>query len=280
MIRDEVSNGGVLPDGTPLDLLFERPDLPRLALPAALSEAYGGGFGLESPRVVANFVASADGVVALPDAEESGGIVSGGAAADRFVMGLLRGCATAIVVGAGTFRKATDDAFTAESIYPGAASLFTAARRALGLETKPRVFVVTDSGMIDLRAAARVDATIVTAGRGAAHLQSQATSPPRMLRVPGEHARIEDVVAALRRETSGVLLTEGGPTFFAELVKAGAVDELFVTTSPFLFGRKDGDGRRGLTDGLDLERTELSLSSVRRHGSLLFSRYEVSSRKR
>src|SRR5205814_8393664 len=64
-------------------------------------EEYGG-----NPRwtgVAANFVESLDGVVALPEARgESGGVVSGGSEADRFIMGLLRACADAVLIGAGT----------------------------------------------------------------------------------------------------------------------------------------------------------------------------------
>ena len=59
-----------------------------------------------------------DGIVALGGEVESGGIVSGHSEADRFVMGLLRACADAVVVGAGTFRKTPNHLWTAEHIYP------------------------------------------------------------------------------------------------------------------------------------------------------------------
>ncbi|HYU63230.1 MAG TPA: dihydrofolate reductase family protein, partial [Verrucomicrobiae bacterium] len=56
-------------------------------------------------RVYANFVSSIDGIVALEaGTAPSGGIISGRNEADRFVMGLLRAFADAVLVGAGTVR--------------------------------------------------------------------------------------------------------------------------------------------------------------------------------
>jgi riboflavin biosynthesis pyrimidine reductase len=60
---------------------------------------------------------------------------------------------------------------------------------------------------------------------------------------------------------------------FAELVQQALVDELFLTSSPALFGRFPNDDRKSLTDGLDLGGARLELDSVRRHGSHLFLRY-------
>ena len=42
----------------------------------------------------ANFVSTIDGVVAIPSLPSSNKLVAGGSAADRFVIGLLRACAT------------------------------------------------------------------------------------------------------------------------------------------------------------------------------------------
>src|SRR5207244_12288932 len=44
------------------------------------------------------------------------------------------------------------------------------------------------------------------------------------------------IVGALRERGHARVLTEGGPQLFGELVAAGLVDELFLTTSPALFG--------------------------------------------
>jgi hypothetical protein len=59
----------------------------------------------------------------------------------------------------------------------------------------------------------------------------------------------------------------------AELVAANLLDELFVTSSPSLFGRFAHDGRKSLADGIDLAGAPLELMSARRNGSHLFLRY-------
>lgn len=89
-----------------LERVFEREGLPSCGLPAALAEAYGGDFGIGRPRVYANFVSSVDGVVAFPAGGESGQRVSGGDKPDRFIMGLLRATADAVMIGSGTHHLA------------------------------------------------------------------------------------------------------------------------------------------------------------------------------
>src|SRR5438094_822493 len=55
---------GALPGG-PLELLFERPDLPLFDLPEPLEAAYGGPFGLREDCVYANFVTTPAGEARL-----------------------------------------------------------------------------------------------------------------------------------------------------------------------------------------------------------------------
>ncbi len=66
----------------------------------------------DRPTVIVNFVESLDGVVTLDPAHGSGAEVSGFSEPDRFVMGLLRSLADAIVVGAGTMRAAANHTWT------------------------------------------------------------------------------------------------------------------------------------------------------------------------
>jgi len=80
-------------------------------------------------------------------------------------------------------------------------------------------------------------------------------------------------VAELRRDGRRRIVCEGGPGLFAELVAARLVDEVFLTLSPRLFGRWEGDGRKALAQERDLAGAPLELLSLRRHGSHLFLRY-------
>ena len=59
------------------------------------------------------------------------------------------------------------------------------------------------------------------------------------------------------------------------LIADGLVDELFLTTSPRLFGRHPNDGRKSLVEGVDLPNQVLDVLSIRRHDSHLFVRYRL-----
>jgi riboflavin biosynthesis pyrimidine reductase len=224
----------------------------RLGLPAALEAAYGSDLWLSSDCLITNFVESVDGVVAFPDvAAESGGIVSGGSDADRFLMGLLRAGVDAVLIGAGTLRAAPKDLWFPETIFPGAAPLYAELRRSLGLAPRPGLYVVSGSGRVDPAHPALRQGGVVVTGK----LQPK------------------EIVQAVRGHGHRRILCEGGPGLFAELLAAKLVDEIFLTLSPRLFGRWSGDGRKALTDGRDLAGVPLELLSSRRESSHLFLRY-------
>jgi riboflavin biosynthesis pyrimidine reductase len=259
----------------PLDLLFEAPNLAELTLPSGLADRYRGKLGFTSPCVIANFVESLDGVVALPGPAESGNIVSLGSDSDRFVMGLLRACSDVVVVGAGTFNKTPKAFWYPESIYPTASERFAELRRSLGLAPHPRLVLVSGSGSIDTTLPAVAEALIVTTAAGEARLRPTLPSTARLWAFDEPRVPLSDVMARLHAEGARTVLTEGGPTLVAQLVAEKALDELFVTVSPVLFGRFLEDGRKTLTDGLDLGRTRLDLLSARRSGAHLFLRYRL-----
>jgi riboflavin biosynthesis pyrimidine reductase len=260
----------------PLELLFERDGLPRFGLPSALSAIYGGDLGFSTPRLFANFVSSIDGVVALPGGDESGHVVSGDSEADRFVMALLRACADAVVVGAGTFRKGAGHLWHSDDIYPDGARGFEETRSRLGLARRPALVLVTGSGLIDTTQPAVRDAIVVTTPAGEARLRHQVPSTARIVVSDDDKVRFADVIQLLHKEGLRLLLTEGGPSLVAHLVAETVLDELFVTSSPTLFGRYPNDHRKSLIDGLDLADRRLELLSVRRHRSHLFLRYALS----
>ena len=256
----------------PLQILFEREGLPAFDLPEPLRSGYGGPFGLGEQCVYANFVASVDGVVALRTREESGHIISGGSEADRFVMGLLRACADAVLLGAGTFRKASGHLWHAEQIHPACAPQFAELRRRLGLSPQPPLVLVTATGEIDPAQPALRDAIVVTTPAGEARLQGRL---PPTTRVESGPIRLGPLLEKLRAQGYRRILTEGGPTLASQLAAEGLLDELFLTRSPSLFGRFAADGRKGLIDGVDLAGRPVDLLGVRRHESYLFLRYAL-----
>lgn len=258
----------------PLERLFERDGLPLFGLPVALAETYGGDFGLSRPRLYANFVSSADGVVALPGGGDSGRVVSGDNEPDRFIMGLLRASADAVLIGAGTFRKGDGDCFP-ETIYPAAGERFAELRKQLGLRPHPLLVVVTASGNVDPAQAALRDCLVVTTPHGETRLRGTLPSGTRIAVLGAQRIDGRSLLDLLHAQGLQVVLTEGGPSLVGQLLEEGLIDELFLTSSPRLFGRWSDDGRKSLVEGVDLGGRSLELLSVRRHESHLYSRYAL-----
>jgi riboflavin biosynthesis pyrimidine reductase len=263
----------IAPGGRALELLFEREDLQHLTVPVALSANYDGAPCLPPECIFANFVASLDGIVALPGDTESGQIISGRNAADRFVMGILRAAADAVLIGAGTFRKSGRHLWLPDRIYPPGAAAFAEMRVQLGLSERPQFVLVSASGEIDVSQPAIDGAWIFTTPIGEAKLRHQLPANARLTVQDSERISLLEVVGSLRAAGIARLLTEGGPSLFGQLVRVRLLDQLFLTSSPALFGRLPGDDRKSLVEGIDLSRSTFELDSVRRHGSHLFLSY-------
>jgi riboflavin biosynthesis pyrimidine reductase len=272
--------GGVPPDralqpALILERLYEAPGLPQLDLPRRLADLYGGPFGLPATCLYANFVTSLDGVVA--GAGISSGTISLGSEADRFVMGLLRAVAGVVLIGAGTLRPDPGHRWTAEKIYPPAAAEFLGLRASLGLAPEPPLAVVTATGRLPALTAMTPGSLVITTPAGARALAGALPDTAELV-VATDASSIPPaaIVGVLRERGHARVLTEGGPQLFGELVAGGLVDELFLTTSPALFG--DGPPAIGITGGLPPAgepRARAELLSLRRHGSHLLVRYSL-----
>jgi hypothetical protein len=116
----------------PFDLIYQTDGLPSQDLPPQLGRLYGGDLGFKSPRLYANFVSSLDGVVAIEGVDHSSQMISGNSRPDRFVMGLLRAFADAVLIGAATMRAAPDSLWTPGYIFPDCATDFSELRDRLG----------------------------------------------------------------------------------------------------------------------------------------------------
>ncbi|HEY2029454.1 MAG TPA: dihydrofolate reductase family protein [Myxococcales bacterium] len=269
----------MFPEGQPLQMLFERPATDGFGIPVPLASCYGGDLGFNAPCLYANFVASVDGVAALPTSAESGGIVSGYNQADRFVMGLLRACAEAVVVGAGTFRKTPKHLWHASHVYPPAAPFFAELREQRGLSREPLLVLVSGSGELDpAHLAFQHPTLVITTPEGEARSKPALPKTVRFAPVPSNPISAAAIVDILRAEGLRIVLTEGGPSLVGDLLAQSALDQLFLTVSPKLLGRSHADGRKAITDGVDLfgaKKGEMELLSVRRHHDHLFLRYAV-----
>ena len=245
-----------------------------------LAKLYDGGLTIRDGAVYANFVSSIDGIVALEGGTApSGGIISGRNEADRFVMGLLRAFADAVLVGAGTVRAEGGKAlWTPDYIFPVATEAFTALRRSLKRQKTPRLVIVSARGDLNPSdRALQAGALILTTAAAAGRLRKVMPNATEVRAISeADHLEVGDIFDAVQAEGHRTILTEGGPKLFGQFVADDRVDELFLTVSPVLVGRKD-DRSFGIIDDVDFGRMpkRSRLLSVRRHESYLFLRYRL-----
>jgi riboflavin biosynthesis pyrimidine reductase len=257
-------------------------------LPAALRDAYGGDLWIplriDRPTVIANFVSTIDGVVSFKvPGQAGGGEVSGFFEPDRFVMGLLRSLSDAVLIGAGTLRDTRKHVWSPSHVHPAGALAYRELRTQLGLASEPTTVVVTSNGAIDLNQRGLADPSVpvivVTTDHGRDALRTQNPSNSNLEVVTTGTDRVDpNLLTEILRERGFLLvLTEGGPHLFGQLVGAHLVDELFLTLAPQMAGRSDDTPRLGLIEGIafTVDGAPWSqLVDLRKSGDHLFARYK------
>ena len=247
-------------------------------LPFELERIYAG-IGFAPLAMYSNFVSSIDGVTTLGEGTSAGSVISGKYPADRFLMALLRACADAVVIGAGTLRATPGHLWTPAHVFPQQAESLAGLRRSLGRTPEPRLVVISASGAFDAsHVAIQHGALIFTTKRGADACRHRVPSSCEVVVMgEGEQVDVVAVVHELRNRNLGVLLTEGGPNLMGQLIDRGLLDEAFLTVSPVVAGQAE-TRRLGMVEGVELlpKRGAWSrLLSARRHGDYLFLRYRL-----
>ncbi|HEU5243552.1 MAG TPA: dihydrofolate reductase family protein [Gaiellaceae bacterium] len=261
----------------PFTVLAEAEDLPQWDAPEALAALYGGAIGLDEPCVVANFVESLDGVVAVPRLPRSHAVIGDDSEADRFVLALVRACADAVIVGSGTLLASPKGTWRIDRAYPPAAGALAELRARRGRSEQPLVAVVTTGASLDpAHPVLESGALVLTTAGAAPRLRASVPGASEVVAVnDGETVDLARGLEVLRDRDCSVILSEAGPSMFGSLVASSLVDELFLTVSPVLAGRAE-TVRLGLVEGVELvpqTRVAGRLRSVRAHGSHLFLRY-------
>jgi riboflavin biosynthesis pyrimidine reductase len=258
-------------------------------LPADLGARYGAPLSIplrvDRPTIVANFVSTLDGVVALDRIGSSGGReISGGFEPDRFVMGLLRATSDAVLVGAGTVRASRTNSWTPSDVHPASASAFATWRRELGLvAAAPTTVIVTTSGALEARhipSDPETPVILATTGSGARRLRRLPLAPHVEIAALSEADSIPigPLVSFLDGHGFRLVVSEGGPSVFGELLAARVVDEIFLTIAPQLAGRSTASERLSLVEHVALTPAAPwgRLQSVMRSNNHLFLRYRLS----
>jgi riboflavin biosynthesis pyrimidine reductase len=282
-------------EGLPLEHLWQAPEPRTIAvdrrgglLPQSLATRYAGELVVdlldERPTVVANFVSSLDGVVALDATESStgGGEISGFSESDRLMMALLRALADVVVIGAGTMRVGRRHVWTAAHIEPALSAEFADWRSEMWLAPQPTTVIVTASGNLDPSHTAlnikEVPVIIATTPAGAARLAGMPLAPHVQVAPVGSDGRVPAgaILEVIRATGARLALCEGGPHLFGELLRARLIDELFLTMAPQVLGREAALHRLGFAEGTSFGEGHgrwAGLSSIRRAGDDLFLRY-------
>jgi riboflavin biosynthesis pyrimidine reductase len=269
------------PDGW-FEVLLEEEPGDGAGLPAPFRAVYGGDWSLSGPAaqpyLFVNLVVGHDGRVSFNDpGHVSGSDVSGFDARDRWLMGLLRARADAVLVGDGTMRAEPDHIWTAEFIAPEEADAFAALRRAEGRRSFPLQVILSQSGELPLDAAVlgrdELELVVATTSEGGdAARETGAT----VLELGTEAVDVRALLDELDARGARTVLCEGGPRVYGSLLAAGAQLDEFLTLSPFVLG--DGPGgpqRPSLVEGVRFApgaAPRSRLLSVRRGGSHLYLR--------
>ena len=227
--------------------------------------------------MVANFVETIDGVVAIPELPASNALIAAESEADRLLMGLLRACADAVLVASGTMLASPEGTWRPERAYPPAADAFAELRRRRRRPERPTAVFVTAGGSFDPAHPALEDPAIVlTTARAAADIRASVPAATDVVAVnDGARVDLRQALASLHERGYSLILSEGGPTLLGSLLAAGLADELFLTLSPLLAGRARAP-RLSLVEGVELlpdHAAHVRLRSVRRHADHLFLRY-------
>jgi riboflavin biosynthesis pyrimidine reductase len=245
-------------------VLFDHGEHSELVEPAM---ALYGKLGFPAPVggkpwIYANFVQTLDGIVSLLGNEAGGSDISE-IPEDRWLMDLLRAHADAVILGMGTLReeqkmgRPRPRGPVFRIVDAGMQQLRTKLRR--GRERNVLVTAQADFEMSDYAVfdGEHVNVSVVTTQEGARRLEAQRG------KAHSSHARVDIVavdaategkgggvdlrqaVTVLReRYGIGYLLCEGGPTLYSGMIKAGLIDEKFVTVAPMEVGRLSAQGPR------------------------------------
>jgi riboflavin biosynthesis pyrimidine reductase len=225
---------------------------------------YADGW-LETGGLRANFVTSADGS-AHADGTSAGLQTPG----DNRVFAALRDLADVVLVGAGT---AVAENYRPVRLDEGR----LAARARFGFAPSLPIAVVSRSLRLDpaarLFTAAAPARTIVLTCSGAPAAARQGLARVADVVDCGTDS-VEPARARSALEARGLrrILSEGGPSVFAEQVAAGVVDELCLSLSPLLVG----PGPARLTDGAPWGASvSLTLIGLLEEDGALFARYRT-----
>lgn len=280
--------------GSPFSVCFDEQLTSGATLPASFQEIYSPWplpDPTDRPYVYANFVTSRDGRVSFNVPRHmGGGDVSRHNAYDRWLMGLLRARADAVLLGASSLEAAGNHIWTAARIAPDDTAAWADLRHLEGRADVPLQVIITRSGKIEATDAPvfhtpGLPVLLATTKTGLQQASSLLAIAPHVeVYAPSDTFDLGGVLRHLR-DVYGVhtLLVEAGPQVYGSLHAAHLLDDEFVTLSPILIGNTQAQPRPSLIEGVAFnynDPPQSKLLSVHRQGDYLFlhSRYSENTR--
>jgi len=199
----------------------------------------------DRPWIYSNFVQTLDGVVSLLGKDASGAAISQ-SEEDRWLMDLLRAHADGILIGVGTLELETrlQRPRPRGPVFRIVERELRQLREKLHKKRECNIFV-TGSGRLSLSNHAvfdgdKLDTIVITSEQGFHSLRSQRVTHPHVEIIIAGRDSI-DLAEAMRilhkRFEMRYVLCEGGPMVHGAMLRAGLIDEKFLTISPFEAGQ-------------------------------------------
>jgi len=223
----------------------------------------------DRPRIVANFAITADGKVSTRNRTPSGFT----SAEDKRRFREIRSQGDAVLVGAGTA--------AADHMTMGLSDLsLRKAREARGQSAEPLRVVVSNSGRLDpkLKIFGYSSSPLVIFSTARMPQTTQAKLAPLCDLWLFDEGMVDlaAMLAILRKDYKvRNLVCEGGPTLFRSLVEIDALDELYLTWAPVVFGGKDAPTLTGLPGAFLPKIVHGKLKKMDVVGQELFLNYRI-----
>ncbi|MBX3002268.1 MAG: RibD family protein [Caldilineaceae bacterium] len=248
--------------GSPFQLLFAMESAQEPSLPSSYRAIYPGDWqppAVEGrPYVYTNFAQSRDGRISFnePNMRDASHVTKA-APHDRWLMGLLRTRAHAIMVGDTTINLESGHLFSPDFICPFDGDALNDLRHSEGYSAQMLLVILSYKGEINFDEACfqRPDLhriVIATTTEGAARIKDVRRPAAIDVLDLGERSADLHRLMQILYGDYGVrnLLCEGGARVFAGMLDAGLVDEEFVTWCPTFVGRNEEHPRPSYTEGV------------------------------
>jgi len=274
--------------GAPFTTLFDEQEQRGTTLPPGLAQIYSPwplpAPPAKRPFTYVNFVMSHDGRVSFNEpGHVGGGNISRRNRHDRWLMGLLRARADAVLVGGSSIVAAGNHIWTPQAVFHEDKHAWEMLRTKEGRAPVPLLVVLTRSGDVPHHAPAldNPDLPVLIATTCAGEARARETLGDRSwvrYFTTGDTLNQHAVMQQVHGEGVRTLLCEGGPQIYGSLLQDELIDDAFVTVSPIIVGQDREHERPSLVEGTAFsvdQPPQLRLLSVHRYGSYLYmhSRY-------